>query len=70
MAIGHRLIDSATDMRAAQGEFNMQDNRLRVTMFALLIAGITSVLTTPLATGLGQGERITRPTVSDEDFPT
>ena len=66
-AIGHRLIDSATDMRATQGEFNMQDNRVRVTMFALLIACITSVLTTPL--GLGQVERITRPTVSEKTSP-
>ena len=45
----------------------MQDNRVRVKMFALLIACITSVLTTPL--GLGQVERITRPTVSEKTSP-
>ena len=48
----------------------MQDNRARVTMFTLLLAGITtSVLTTPLAIGLGQGDRITRPTVSEKVSP-
>ena len=39
-------------------------------MFTLLLAGITtSVLTTPLAIGLGQGDRITRPTVSEKVSP-
>jgi dipeptidyl aminopeptidase/acylaminoacyl peptidase len=48
----------------------MQDKRVRVTIFTLLIAGITtSVLTTPLATGLAQGERITKPTVSEKASP-
>jgi dipeptidyl aminopeptidase/acylaminoacyl peptidase len=48
----------------------MQDNRVRVTIFTLLVAGITtSVLITPLVTGLGQGERITRPAVSEKASP-
>jgi dipeptidyl aminopeptidase/acylaminoacyl peptidase len=48
----------------------MQDNKTRLTMLAVLAACITtSVLTTPLATGAGQGERITRPVVSEEASP-
>lgn len=48
----------------------MQDNRARLTMLAVLAACITtSVLTTPLATGAGQGERITRPAVSEKASP-
>ncbi len=48
----------------------MQDNKARRTMFTVLAACITtSVLTTPLATGQGQGERITRPAVSEQASP-
>lgn len=48
----------------------MQDNGARLTLLAVLAACITtSVLTAPLATGLGQTERITRPAVSENASP-
>ena len=48
----------------------MQPNKAKEAMFTLLFVGITtSVLTTPVAIGLGQGDRITRPTVSEKVSP-
>src|SRR5688572_13271726 len=51
----------------------MQDNKARLMMFTVIAACITasvlSLLSTPLAAGLGQGERITRPTISEQVSP-
>ena len=48
----------------------MQHNKIRLTMCRVLTACITaSVLTTPLATALGQSERITRPAISEAASP-
>lgn len=48
----------------------MRDNTTRLTMLAVLAASVTaSVLATPRVTGAGQGERITRPAVSEKASP-
>ena len=51
----------------------MQDSRARLRMFTVIAACITaavlSPLSTPLAAGLGQGERITRPVISEQVSP-
>ena len=53
------------------GGINMQaNNKTRLTMLAAAAACITlSLLTVPFATGAGQGERITRPVVSEKASP-
>lgn len=48
----------------------MQDSKTRLTRLAVLAACITtSLLTIPLATGAGQGERITKPVISENSSP-
>ena len=48
----------------------MQDSKARLTIFAILAACITaSVVTTLLAAGQGQGERVARPAVSEKASP-
>ena len=48
----------------------MQDNKARLMMFTVIAARITasvlSLLSTPLAAGPGQGERITRPVIAEQ----
>jgi dipeptidyl aminopeptidase/acylaminoacyl peptidase len=47
----------------------MRENKRTLTMSTVLVWITTSVLTTPLAIGLGQSEPITRPAVSEEASP-